>query len=488
MSQKSRRIHGLIAVLALVGLTGACVDERVVFRDRELFTDPPAGAADFLGYTNQETRLTVCGNCHINNQSEWEGTAHAGAWETLEASGHAQARCEGCHAVSALGNATAGMVGWDATRDERYHDVQCENCHGPGLAHVSNPQSTNIPLAPLMLGANGDQGCGECHTGTHHPFADEWEQSAHATIRSVATRTGCEDCHSGEGALADWGITANFLEKDSLRNNTTASMAITCGVCHDPHARDVPGQLRFPIDVPSITGNLCMRCHNRRGEPDFNSATSGPHSPQGQLLIGTAGWWPPNLTLPPGSIVATHGSELNPRLCATCHVARFEVTDEETGDFQFQATGHLFKAIPCLNAEGLPTTDDDCAVTERTFQACTGAGCHSAVGARSAYIAAEGRAELLAEALLEVLQQIPASELNNSDGRYSTAEGANFNLGLVSSAHGTERELVRGSIIHNPFLVEALLTASIRQIEIDYGISAPPGVVLDNILQKKSSK
>jgi len=479
MPQKCRRIRGLIALLAVAGVASSCVDERVVFRDRELFTEPPPGAADFLGYTNQETNLTVCGNCHINNQSEWERTAHAGAWATLEASGHAQARCEGCHTISALGNATTGMVGWDATRDERYHDVQCESCHGPGLAHVSNPQSTNIPLAPLMVGTTLTTGCGECHAGTHHPFAEEWSQSPHSSVRStVVGRADCEICHVGEAALAAWGITANYLEKDSLTQNAGASMPNTCGVCHDPHARNVPGQLRFPIDVPDETTNLCMRCHHKRGAPDLSAANRGPHSPEGPTLIGTAGWWPPNLTLPPGSIVATHGSEVNPRLCATCHVARFTVNDAETGDFAFQATGHLFAAIPCLNAQGIPTAGD-CAITERTFQSCTGAGCHSAIGARSAFIAAEGRIAPLANALTAVISQIPAAEFNANDGRYSTGEGAVFNRGLVQAS---------GAIIHNPFLIEALATATIRQIEIDYGITAPPGLVLDNILQKKSSR
>ncbi len=37
------------------------------------------------------------------------------------------------------------------------------------------------------------------------------------------------------------------------------------------------------------------------------------------MLLGQAGWWPPGIEVD-GDIVATHGTERNPRLCATCHV------------------------------------------------------------------------------------------------------------------------------------------------------------------------
>jgi predicted CXXCH cytochrome family protein len=296
-------------------------------------------------------------------------------------------------------------------------------------------------------------------------------------VRSAPVgRAQCEICHVGESVLAAWGVTSNFTEKDSLTRNASASLPITCGVCHDPHAKNGDGQLRFPIDVPDEGTNLCMKCHNRRSVPDVTSS-SGPHAPEGPTVLGTAGWWPPNLESPRGTLISTHGSEANPRLCATCHINRFTVTNPTTGAFQFQATGHLFDAVPCLNSQGLPTRGD-CSVTSRSFKGCTGAGCHATeTVARSAFVAAEGRLELLTDALDEVVLQVPASEFNTSDGKYTTGEGAKFNLALARAG---------GSIIHNPFMIEALITSSIKQIEIDYGISAPPGLSLDNELQKRS--
>jgi predicted CXXCH cytochrome family protein len=467
LSQHLQRA-GLVLLLGMIG--ASCTDEKIVYRDRELFTEPPPGAANFLGYTDQTTKLTVCGNCHVGVQSEWVGTNHADAFATLVGSGHAQASCEGCHSVGSLGNITTGMAGWDATQDTRYHDVQCESCHGPGQQHVVNPTSANVPLANFVTGTTAEKGCGECHTGTHHPFVEEWEQSRHSNVQEHAVgNPECETCHVGSSVLAAWGINTNFVEK----GDPDVHPGTECVVCHDPHSKRNPAQLRFAIDVPNEDTNLCMKCHNRRANPD-PASSRGPHAAHGPTLLGNAGWFPPNFSLPQGAIIATHGSERNPKLCAGCHVNRFEVTDAATGEFLFQATGHLFSAIPCLDASGIPTAGD-CAVTQRSFKSCDNIGCHTATSARGAFIAAEFRIELLGETLSDMIDKIPSTEFSTGDNRYTTGEGAKFNLDLAQSA---------GAVIHNPFLIEALITASMKQVTLDYGITSPPEVILDNILQK----
>jgi hypothetical protein len=217
-----------------------------------------------------------------------------------------------------------------------------------------------------------------------------------------------------------------------------------------------------------------MKCHQRRGTPDLASASSGAHSPEGPTLLGFAGWIPPNMTTTGAdTIVATHGSERNPGLCATCHVARFSVTDPATGSFVFQATGHLFKAIPCLDATGKPT-NADCDVSQRTFKACAASGCHGSPDvAKSAMLTVEQRFSLLDTTLTHMIAKIPSTQFSNSDGKYTTGEGAKFNLSLSRAT---------GAYIHNPFLIEALMTASIKQITIDYGIPVSDKVNLNNVL------
>lgn len=463
----SWNVSTLLGVMALFALAG-CVDEEIVFRDRPVFDDPPAEAQDFVGYSDTEAKRTVCGACHIGRQARWEETAHADAWATLAESESSQAFCEACHTVGEQGNPVTGDAGWVATSNPRYQDVQCEACHGPGLDHVTVPdQPGNQPLASLDLGEAVDQGCAECHSGVHRPFAEEWASSAHGDMNAYPQgRPECQSCHEGKEVLRSWGVKSVFNPDDE-----TDALSITCAVCHDPHDGRNQGQLRFAVDEPAEDLNLCMKCHHKRAEPDLGSISDGqfrgPHSPEGPLLLGTAGWRPPNMEYSPGDILGTHGTEENPRLCAGCHVTDYELEDPETGDFAFRTTGHTFQAIPCVDEEGIPTGDDTCALQERSFRSCTD-GCHgSEEAARSALLVARDRIADQADDLEAMVDQIPDDEFGDPD-RFTTADGSLFNLQLARHP---------GSEVHNPFLVEALLRASMRQIETDYGIAASPSAV-----------
>jgi predicted CXXCH cytochrome family protein len=453
-----------LAVLALFG----CVDEKIVYRDRDLFEEPLAAAGNFLGYTDESTKLTVCGNCHVDAQGDWIATAHADAWAGLQANPGAQAFCEGCHTVNDLGNHISAEAGYNAVPEDRYHDVQCESCHGPGLTHVTNPLESNAPLPAIDVGADATQGCGECHTGAHHPFAEEWNLSAHggaSTHQSYRTRAGCNACHGGEAALAAWGINTEFVEKGQNQQ-----IGITCAVCHDPHSNENAGQLRFSVSTPDVNQNLCMKCHQRRSEPDLGTtgtATSGPHAPQGPLLIGeigTVGWIPPTFDYDVDAIRGTHGSERNTRLCATCHVNSYEATDAATGSHLFTVTGHRFLPTPCVDTNGVPTEDQSCAHTTvaRNYGSCLGSGCHSdETAALSAMTVATARIEDRVAELYALLALVPTTEFSNTDTRFTVAEGAKFNAQLGE---------IESSAVHNPFLTEALLLASIEAVETTYNL------------------
>ncbi len=475
-----------LALPAFIAITlSACTDETIVFRDRELFETPSAAALGFLGYSDQAGKLTVCGNCHVGVQAQWEETAHADAWAGLQDSGHAQDFCEGCHTVTELGNLTEGAAGYNAVPDDRYQDVQCESCHGPGLTHVENPDASQ-PFAGISVGLDLTTGCGECHSGEHHGFVDDWSQSGHAKVGFQANRDGCRNCHSGDGALVAWGIDADYLEKDAAEAGD--HVAITCAVCHDPHGSENTAQLRFPINTPEVGVNLCSKCHNRRTEPDPGSAHGlSPHSPEAALLEGDVGWFPPGANIDRGAIIATHGSEANPSLCATCHVNRFTVTDPATGDFVFSATGHVFNAIPCLDAQGIPTTED-CAMntTVRSFGGCTGARCHGTEQtAFSALTAATTRLRFLSRALVAQLTVVDPNldgaggEIDAGNPTFTVAEGAFFNNELAAFGGDRDDPLLTfaAAAAHNPFLTEALLIGSIDAVEAEYGVAPSPSLV-----------
>lgn len=476
-------LGGALGAVTAGGIA-ACVSDHIVYRNQN-FTQPPTAAANFVGYADEATKQTVCGNCHVDRQTQWAGTAHSHAWADLQNSGHAAGSCEACHTVNNLGNAvTDTAAGWRSTKDARYHDVQCESCHGPGLTHVTSPSITNRPLATLQVDTLLTTGCAACHHGTHQPFEDEWVLSAHARMpqwKSGAhpqTRPECQGCHTGQGALAAWGVKTAYREAGFANGDT---LPITCGVCHDPHDATNDKQLRYPINVADIQTNLCMKCHQRGPVLDASTLVRGPHSPEGPLLLGQAGWFPPNMTVPGSldTIVATHGSQANPGLCATCHVNRFEVTDSVTHAFVLQVAGHTFQAIPCVDAQGIPTNESTCALTSRTFNACTGSGCHgSQEVARSAFQVAQTRTNQLAAQLQAQLNTVLAAspaETSATTGKWTTAQGSLFNLRLAERS---------GSFVHNPFLIEALLTASIQQMTADYGVAADKRIPLQNILPR----
>ena len=476
------------AVALLPFLIGACTDEKIVFR--EPFNPPPDEASGFVGYFTTSDKQTTCGNCHVGHQRDWQETRHADAYATLANNPGSQDFCFSCHTVSELGNAQTGAVGWDAVQDTAYHDVQCESCHGPGVDHVEEPDGGTEPLASIAAAVDGENGCGECHNGTHHPFVEEWTQSAHATpVEEVLARgeeaASCIPCHSAQGALQAWGVNAEYIERDAP---TEEHLGITCAVCHDPHGSAGPegapfaGQLRYPIDVASQDQNLCVKCHHKRAEPETESTLiRGPHSPEGPLLLGEgAGWFPPGFEPQIEEILGTHGSAANPRLCATCHVLRREVTDQETGEFQIQVVGHTFQAIPCLDANGVPRPGDPvCDLATRDFATgCTVSGCHgSSEAAISAYTTATARiVDLIADVTAQ-MGSVPAGELDPADGRFTVADGANFNLQLAA---------LPGSQVHNPFLIEQLLLATSDALAATY--PAGPAVKRGDLQSRRQIK
>lgn len=497
-----KKLLAMVAVLAAGTALGGCVDERIVFQERPIFEEPPAAAGNFVGYSNPTTKLTVCGNCHVGVQTQWRQTAHADAWATLQASAQKQKLCEGCHTVSELGNLAQQPGGWNSSPHERYQDVQCESCHGPGLPHVQNPNRSTWPLAPIRVSENGKTGCGQCHGGAHHPYVNEWARSRHGTAlaaapgntgtSAVGNRAECVSCHTGEDALKAFGVSANYAEKDSL-SAAGAHMPITCAVCHDPHENTVAGQLRFSVSIASEEENLCMKCHHKRGVPD-PTTFRGPHSPEGPMLLGYGGNWFPDMNFP-GGIQATHGSERNPRLCAGCHVTKFSYPDPLTNQ-TLSGTGHTFEATPCVDATGKPVPGP-CSRSQQSYQTCAGSGCHgSANVARSSHTAVELRFLNLTDQLDRLLVKVtpnwkqcrgsgncPGTEFHGSDGRWTTAEGAAFNYELARATSGARANEIRfGAAVHNPALMEVLLLTSIREVQRVYNVTLDTNVPLERTI------
>lgn len=383
--------HLVVAVAAVIAF-GACTDEKLVYVNRP-FNPPPDTLNGFLGYFDVATQQTTCGNCHVEKQGEWPTTKHAQAWANLQALPQPadKSSCVGCHTVSENGNLAPSPSGYSLVKDAAYHDVQCESCHGPGFDHASVPGTANGPLAsihvdttknPAVASAVGS--CAACHQDTHHPQWEEWRQSIHANMGRHNDEELCLQCHSGQGALAAWGVTSSYKEMNAINEG------ITCAVCHDPHDNTNPGQLRYPLATSDRQNQLCMKCHWRRTEPIILDSTrakddpagfsgsNSPHAPQGAVLLAEAGYQNDTYLDPAVKSPSSHGQiAKNPKLCAGCHLYSFPTTNDAGA--AVTVTGHLFRPIPCYGPDGLPTdTIRTCAftATARSFKACAQSGCH----------------------------------------------------------------------------------------------------------------
>ncbi|MFN0179080.1 MAG: cytochrome c3 family protein [Gemmatimonadales bacterium] len=509
---------------ALLGmaLLSACTTETIVFRDREPFNPPPDAAAGLLGYYTVATKQTTCGNCHAGQQRTWSQTAHAGAYRALDTLPAAtkQGFCFSCHTVSTNGNGLATPKrGWDVVQDSAYRDVQCESCHGPGRNHAQEPNRTNIPLAraamagtgiPAAAAAAGNGSCAACHSGSHHPFAEEWGKSAHSKIvvsqgtpvarnANGTERTDCSPCHDGKATLKAWGVNTNYIEKDS-----TGVFPTTCTVCHDPHAANNPKQLRFSITAREPSANLCMKCHDRRATLSVGTTRLTPHAPQGDVLLGTAGYRPQSVDIDIIAVSSTHASSANATLCAGCHVQRFTFRDPNSGNFTFQGTGHRFLPLPCVDANG-PTDSQNCAynTTARSYKSCATGGCHgnSEANAAAAFASRRATIAVLADLIWKDLDGDETLDAAPVDAGYlaivkrdrptefpattaqatkiTAAMGAFFNMTTFAERYANG-DGSKG--VHNPFLGTALLAGNINELKAVYPfLPAPPPEVQETV-------
>jgi predicted CXXCH cytochrome family protein len=505
-------VKGLLAAVAVAGVfaVGACTEDTVV-QERPPFNPAPDGA--FLGYYVVDTvagSRTTCGNCHADQDKDWRGTIHAHAWEGLQSSDHAASYCEGCHAISENGSVwpdsvPAGINALDSNDVLRavYYDVQCESCHGPGSDHVAAPAST-YPLASLDASPSS---CGDCHEGSHHPFVEQWNQSAHGNVTGFASgRSGCNECHNGRGALlTQFNETANYLERD----DPMGAFDITCSVCHDPHGGPFEHQLRAPLDLAS-SRNLCVKCHNRRTIPE-PGGTHGPHGAQGPLLFAdNIGWWPDGLEWNENELQHEHGDPaINEELCATCHVVEQEITDAVTGDV-IHSVGHTFEPIPCYDGSGM-LTDPPC--SNNRWEACE--ACHL-----NPELTFEANKDSLTNLLLAMWDDVNGDGILNTDVppadtgllvRIMTAHGAgviNFDDTVHTVAEGllfnsqiawtedtpwfADGNIVVGTDtvhfsshptsgqgVHNPTFLDAIMRASLAMGASFYSVAPPAGVNLE---------
>ncbi|MEY3015647.1 MAG: hypothetical protein RIT45_4382 [Pseudomonadota bacterium] len=108
----------------------------------------------------------ACLGCHQGAAAFARDDLHAHAWATLEKAGKARdLDCVGCHSTGWQQPGGAGFANID-----RFANVQCEACHGPGSQHVAAAEKKGG--AGLRSPHPTASVCSGCHTPEHAPRFD----------------------------------------------------------------------------------------------------------------------------------------------------------------------------------------------------------------------------------------------------------------------------------------------------------------------------
>jgi hypothetical protein len=121
-----------------------------------------------------------CAECHAAIHASWSKTPHAHALETLASKDYDwDPECIRCHVVGFERAANDQWTRWESgfrTPDATpaLGGVGCENCHGPGSAHVADPTRKDVWKPYGAEGSRnwrdfGKRGCETCHDPDNSP-------------------------------------------------------------------------------------------------------------------------------------------------------------------------------------------------------------------------------------------------------------------------------------------------------------------------------
>lgn len=334
------------------------------------------GAPNYSGYPDTHGE-PVCIDCHEMPASQFPGTAHAHALDSLKSIGMDQnPGCLPCHSVG-FGLSS----GFQVDSNTHLANVQCESCHGPAGNHAMAP-SSQFPVVTYQSSL-----CAGCHTDAHHPTADEWRESRHGEVTEhvqeyfqdpntgMARILACGPCHSGSVRLTMLSNYENrnlpHLKKAMPSGGLAAHIGIECVVCHDPHMNNpdpaYQPQLRNPkaslipfnYNTATTTSfeeqynpkvSICGQCHNARGAQWSDTSRPPHHSTQYNILTGTLG-------ITDASVRNSMHRKLE-KQCTACHMHKVEKAHPTEEDPNY--TGHSFEAdlASCVrcHAEETPET------------------------------------------------------------------------------------------------------------------------------------
>ena len=188
--------------------------------------------------------------------------------------------CNGCHSVN-YNIQTHAVTEWN---------VGCEDCHGPGSAHIKHPTSSNIVNPGDLNYIAGNNVCMQCHVQARpaqNPIQGQyydWPPGFHKAIARVGFQTALthledywklEPHKLGETTFyhyADGTAHKNRMQGNDFVQSLMYRHGVTCYDCHDVHGTDHPFELKRPPD------KMCSVCHAPDSENGPYTTTIEAHT------------------------------------------------------------------------------------------------------------------------------------------------------------------------------------------------------------------
>ncbi|MGB9061953.1 MAG: DmsE family decaheme c-type cytochrome, partial [Pseudolabrys sp.] len=219
--------------------------------------------------------------------------------------------CTTCHASQAelFSHTLMGRIG--KTQKGKF---DCENCHGPGSAHVKAGGGRGVggiisfrPEDPSRTAQENNAICLACHERGDRTY---WNGSTHETRGLM-----CTNCHTimkqvsrkFQLKTAFTPDTCYQCHKDRRAENYFSSHMplregkITCSDCHNPHGTATEAMLR-----ENTVNDNCYKCHAEKRGPFL-----WEHAPVRENCL--------NCHDPHGSTKEFMLKVQRPKLCAECH-------------------------------------------------------------------------------------------------------------------------------------------------------------------------
>jgi DmsE family decaheme c-type cytochrome len=232
--------------------------------------------------------------------------------------------CQSCHEdeTAAFAKTKMGHIFLHAPRDDR-EQLACENCHGPGSAHVKDEKKPGLILSfgkssrfPVSV---QNEACLQCHQAGEQTF---WQGSRHED-KGLA----CVDCHTVMSQTKNASQLTVAEEKTPFYARRAETE--TCLRCHLDRAAQTMRSSHMPVREGKVT---CTDCHNPHGSLATamlrqNSVNENCYSCHAEKRGPFLWEHPPvlenclNCHEPHGSIQPNLLKTRAPRLCQQCHIS-----------------------------------------------------------------------------------------------------------------------------------------------------------------------